>query len=38
MKRLTCEMCGSVDLIKEGGYYVCQFCKTKYTVDDRGDR
>lgn len=34
MKQLTCEMCGSVDLIKDGGYFVCQFCKTKYSVEE----
>ena len=34
MKQLTCEMCGSVDLVKDGGYFVCQFCKTKYSVEE----
>jgi len=34
MKQLTCEMCGSVDVIKQDGQYVCQFCQTKYSVED----
>lgn len=34
MKALTCEMCGSTDLIKEGGVFVCQSCGTKYSVEE----
>ncbi len=34
MKQLTCEMCGGVDLIKSDGYFVCQHCGTKYTVEE----
>ena len=34
MKALTCEMCGSTNLIKEGGVFVCQSCGTKYSVDE----
>lgn len=34
MKRLTCEMCGSTDLIKENGVFVCQNCGTKYSVEE----
>ena len=34
MKRLTCEMCGSSDLIKENGVFVCQNCGTKYSVEE----
>lgn len=34
MKRLTCEMCGSTDLIKEGGVFVCQSCGCKYSVEE----
>lgn len=34
MKALTCEMCGSTDLIKDGGVFVCQSCGTKYTVEE----
>ena len=34
MKQLTCEMCGSTDLIKEGGFFACQTCGTKYSVEE----
>lgn len=34
MKALTCEMCGSTNLIKEGGVFVCQSCGTKYSVEE----
>lgn len=34
MKKLTCEMCGSTDLIKEDGVFVCQHCGTKYSVEE----
>lgn len=34
MKRLTCEMCGSTDLIKDGGVFVCQSCGCKYSVEE----
>lgn len=34
MKRLTCEMCGSTDLIKDGGVFICQTCGCKYTVEE----
>ncbi len=34
MKALRCEMCESNDLIKQDGYYVCQHCGTKYTVEE----
>lgn len=34
MKRLTCEMCGSTDLIKDGGVFVCQVCGCKYSVEE----
>ena len=34
MKRLTCEMCGSTNIIKQDGLYVCQDCGTKYTVEE----
>jgi len=33
MKQLTCEMCGSTDLVKQDGMYVCQSCGTKYSVE-----
>ena len=34
MKALTCEMCGSVNLLKQNGVYVCQHCGTQYTVEE----
>ena len=34
MNKLTCEMCGSNDLIKEGGCFVYQMCGTKYSVEE----
>lgn len=33
MKALTCEMCGSTNLIKEGDVFICQSCGTKYSVE-----
>lgn len=34
MKRLTCEMCGSNDLVKQEGVFVCQHCGCKYSVEE----
>lgn len=34
MKRLTCEMCGSTDLMKQDGVFICQTCGTKYSVEE----
>ncbi len=34
MKQLTCEMCGSTDLIKQDGVFVCQSCGTKYSIEE----
>ena len=34
MKKLTCEMCGSSDLIKQDGVFVCQSCGCKYSVEE----
>lgn len=34
MKQLTCEMCGSTDLIKKDGVFVCQTCGCKYSVEE----
>lgn len=34
MKAIVCEMCGSQDLVKQDGMYVCQNCGTKYSPDD----
>ena len=34
MTRLTCEMCGSSDFVKQDGLFVCQSCKCKYTPEE----
>ena len=34
MKKLTCEMCGSTDIIKQDGVFVCQVCGCKYSVEE----
>ena len=34
MKALICEMCGSSELVKQDGYFVCQSCGIKYSVEE----
>ncbi|MBR2377218.1 MAG: hypothetical protein IKA85_05515 [Clostridia bacterium] len=34
MRQLTCEMCGSTELIKQDGNFVCQSCGCKYSVEE----
>lgn len=34
MKKLTCEMCGSTELIKQDGVFVCQTCGCKYSIEE----
>ncbi len=34
MKQLACEMCGSTDLTKQDGVFVCQTCGCKYSLED----
>ena len=34
MKAIKCEMCGSTDFQKQDGMFVCQHCKTKYSVEE----
>lgn len=34
MKQLTCEMCGSTEMLKQNGVFVCQTCGTKYSVEE----
>ncbi len=34
MKEIICEMCGSNDIIKQEGVYVCQSCGTKYSPEE----
>ncbi len=34
MKAIKCEMCGSCDLIKQDGVFICQNCGMKYSLED----
>ena len=34
MNTLTCEMCGGTDLVKQDGYFVCQSCGCKYSIEE----
>jgi len=34
MKALVCEMCGGSNLVKQEGVFICQNCKTKYSVEE----
>lgn len=34
MKAIVCEMCGSQNLLKQDGIYVCQSCGTKYSTEE----
>ena len=34
MQTLKCEMCGSNDLVKQDGFFVCQNCGCKYTLEE----
>lgn len=34
MKVIKCEMCGSNDLLKQDGFYLCQSCGTKYSPEE----
>lgn len=34
MKQLTCELCGSTDLRKENGVFVCEYCGCKYSAEE----
>jgi len=34
MNALKCEMCGSNDVVKQDGLFVCQNCGTKYSVEE----
>lgn len=34
MKQLACEMCGSTDIIKQEGIFVCQSCGCKYSAEE----
>jgi len=34
VKQLVCEMCGSKELVKQDGVFICQSCSTKYSVEE----
>lgn len=34
MKALVCELCNGNDFLKQDGVFVCQFCGTKYTLEE----
>lgn len=34
MKAFVCEMCGSHDLVKQDGFFVCQYCGMKYSSEE----
>ena len=34
MKAVVCELCGSNELVKEDGMFVCQYCGTKYSLEE----
>ncbi len=34
MKVLACEICGSNDLVKQEGLFVCQYCGAKYSLEE----
>jgi tetratricopeptide (TPR) repeat protein len=34
MKAMQCELCGCADIVKDGDFFVCQGCGTKYTPEN----
>ena len=34
MKAIICEMCGSQDVVKKDGLFICSHCNTKYSVEE----
>ena len=34
MKQIVCEFCGSNDLVKEDGCFICQYCGAKYSPEE----
>jgi hypothetical protein len=34
MKKITCELCGNNDLIKMDDVFVCEYCGTKYSLEE----
>lgn len=33
MKAIQCELCGAIDIVKDGDFFVCQSCGMKYTLE-----
>lgn len=34
MQKMICELCGGNEFVKDGDFFVCQSCGTKYTLED----
>lgn len=34
MKKIVCELCESTEFTKEGGFFICQGCGTKYSLEE----
>lgn len=34
MNKLICEMCGSIEIIKQNGVFVCQHCGCQYSIEE----
>ncbi|MBR5826179.1 MAG: hypothetical protein IKY78_03735 [Clostridia bacterium] len=34
MKKIVCELCESMEFVKDGGMFICQSCGTKYTLEE----
>ena len=34
MKKIICEICGSSDMMKQEGVFVCQSCGCKYSAEE----
>lgn len=34
MKKIVCELCENTEFTKEGGFFVCQGCGTKYSLEE----
>ena len=34
MEAIKCELCGSNNLVKKDGVYVCQYCGTQCTIEE----
>lgn len=34
MKKIVCDLCESTEFTKEGGFFICQGCGTKYSLEE----